>query len=211
MSRYVNVNLNLKRKSFDMDQVKHLYEVKATTFENSSTCCDALNEKNSVKRKCNKVQSKIWRDNQDEEVPTKTTLVKLNLKQFLNELTEKENDRNDNLSHFSADTANSRAKSQSVLMLNENCQLNFASSIDSGQLKKMTVNKSVEMCHLCEKRVYLMERESVMSFLLHKSCFKCSYCSRALRHGSYSYTRNSSSLKCKLSIVGSSDLILKID
>ena len=51
------------------------------------------------------------------------------------------------------------------------------------------------MCYICNKKVYLMERQTVMDIFMHNNCFKCSYCARALRKGFYSYLKDPVSLK----------------
>ena len=52
-------------------------------------------------------------------------------------------------------------------------------------------------CYMCDKKVYLMERQSVMDFFLHVNCFRCSYCARNLRHGFYTHLKDPVTLKCK--------------
>ncbi|KAJ1523620.1 hypothetical protein ONE63_001463 [Megalurothrips usitatus] len=47
-----------------------------------------------------------------------------------------------------------------------------------------------EMCHFCNKRVYLMERLSAEGRFFHRGCFRCEYCSTTLRLGSYAFDRD---------------------
>ena len=47
-----------------------------------------------------------------------------------------------------------------------------------------------EACHFCQKRVYLMERMSAEGKYFHRGCFRCEYCSTALRLGGYSFVRD---------------------
>lgn len=47
-----------------------------------------------------------------------------------------------------------------------------------------------EMCHFCNKRVYLMERLSAEGKFFHRGCFRCEYCSTTLRLGSYAFDRD---------------------
>ncbi|BES99796.1 Hypothetical protein NTJ_12613 [Nesidiocoris tenuis] len=46
-----------------------------------------------------------------------------------------------------------------------------------------------ENCHFCHKRVYLMERLSAEGRFFHRGCFRCQYCSTALRLGNYAFDR----------------------
>ncbi|XP_075230340.1 molecule interacting with CasL isoform X2 [Lycorma delicatula] len=47
-----------------------------------------------------------------------------------------------------------------------------------------------EICHFCNKRVYLMERLSAEGRFFHRGCFRCEYCSTTLRLGSYAFDRD---------------------
>ncbi|XP_012255532.2 F-actin-monooxygenase Mical isoform X2 [Athalia rosae] len=47
-----------------------------------------------------------------------------------------------------------------------------------------------EMCHFCNKRVYLMERLSAEGKFFHRGCFRCEYCSTSLRIGSHMFDRD---------------------
>ncbi|KAI4497933.1 hypothetical protein M0802_007049 [Mischocyttarus mexicanus] len=46
-----------------------------------------------------------------------------------------------------------------------------------------------EMCHFCNKRVYLMERLTAEGKYFHRGCFRCEYCSTSLRIGNHTYDR----------------------
>ncbi|XP_076546406.1 molecule interacting with CasL isoform X2 [Osmia lignaria lignaria] len=46
-----------------------------------------------------------------------------------------------------------------------------------------------EMCHFCNKRVYLMERLSAEGKFFHRGCFRCEYCSTSLRIGNHTFDR----------------------
>ncbi|XP_014262535.1 F-actin-monooxygenase Mical isoform X1 [Cimex lectularius] len=46
-----------------------------------------------------------------------------------------------------------------------------------------------EMCHFCNKRVYLMERLNAEGKFFHRGCFRCQYCSTSLRLGNYAFDR----------------------
>ncbi|XP_076758682.1 molecule interacting with CasL isoform X4 [Xylocopa sonorina] len=47
-----------------------------------------------------------------------------------------------------------------------------------------------EMCHFCNKRVYLMERLSAEGKFFHRGCFRCEYCSISLRIGNHTFDRD---------------------
>ncbi|KAK0177651.1 hypothetical protein PV328_001685 [Microctonus aethiopoides] len=46
-----------------------------------------------------------------------------------------------------------------------------------------------EMCHFCNKRVYLMERLTTEGKFFHRGCFRCEYCSTSLRIGNHTFDR----------------------
>ncbi|KAG7211474.1 hypothetical protein KM043_010752 [Ampulex compressa] len=46
-----------------------------------------------------------------------------------------------------------------------------------------------ELCHFCNKRVYLMERLSAEGKFFHRGCFRCEYCSISLRIGNHTFDR----------------------
>ncbi|XP_076636191.1 molecule interacting with CasL isoform X2 [Colletes latitarsis] len=47
-----------------------------------------------------------------------------------------------------------------------------------------------EVCHFCNKRVYLMERLSAEGKFFHRGCFRCEYCSTSLRIGNHTFDRD---------------------
>ncbi|XP_032457373.1 F-actin-monooxygenase Mical isoform X4 [Nasonia vitripennis] len=47
-----------------------------------------------------------------------------------------------------------------------------------------------EMCHFCDKRVYLMERLTAEGKSFHRGCFRCEYCSTSLRIGNHTFDRD---------------------
>lgn len=47
-----------------------------------------------------------------------------------------------------------------------------------------------EVCHFCEKRVYLMERLTAEGKSFHRGCFRCEYCSTSLRIGNHTFDRD---------------------
>ncbi|XP_014469225.1 PREDICTED: protein-methionine sulfoxide oxidase Mical isoform X2 [Dinoponera quadriceps] len=46
-----------------------------------------------------------------------------------------------------------------------------------------------EICHFCNKRVYLMERLTAEGKFFHRGCFRCEYCSISLRIGNHTFDR----------------------
>ncbi|KAK7790107.1 hypothetical protein R5R35_007081 [Gryllus longicercus] len=46
-----------------------------------------------------------------------------------------------------------------------------------------------EICHFCNKRVYLMERLSAEGKFFHRGCFRCEYCGTGLRQNNYLFDR----------------------
>lgn len=53
----------------------------------------------------------------------------------------------------------------------------------------LPVRSGSEVCHFCQKRVYVVERMSAEGKFFHRSCFRCDYCNILLRMGSYVYVR----------------------
>ncbi|KAG5340681.1 MICAL monooxygenase, partial [Acromyrmex heyeri] len=53
----------------------------------------------------------------------------------------------------------------------------------------LPVQGGSEMCHFCNKRVYLMERLSAEGKFFHRGCFRCEYCSISLRIGNHTFDR----------------------
>ena len=39
------------------------------------------------------------------------------------------------------------------------------------------------LCRVCQKRVYAMEKVIADEVIYHKTCFKCNHCKRVLRYG----------------------------
>jgi hypothetical protein len=48
---------------------------------------------------------------------------------------------------------------------------------------------SSDVCFFCEKKVYLMERQSAEGVFFHRPCFRCSHCKCQLQVGNYAYSR----------------------
>ena len=52
------------------------------------------------------------------------------------------------------------------------------------------------VCRLCDKKVFLMERLTVESKLFHRICFKCSVCGIQLKTSTYEYDRATGLFYC---------------
>ena len=50
-------------------------------------------------------------------------------------------------------------------------------------------------CYFCQKKVYLMERQSAEGVFFHRSCFRCHHCQMQLKIGNYSYSRGTGNEK----------------
>ncbi|XP_071359121.1 protein-methionine sulfoxide oxidase mical3b-like isoform X3 [Trachinotus anak] len=53
-----------------------------------------------------------------------------------------------------------------------------------------------DVCFLCKKRVYVMERVSAEGLFFHRSCFQCDYCSDTLRLAAYAYDQHNGRFYC---------------
>lgn len=47
-----------------------------------------------------------------------------------------------------------------------------------------------QVCSVCQKRLYVMERLSAEGFFFHRGCFQCCQCRRTLRLGNYSFNQS---------------------
>lgn len=68
-----------------------------------------------------------------------------------------------------------------------------------------SVNGPLTLCYVCNEKVFLMERQTVLDCTMHATCFRCSYCSRILRNGYYNYSKDplQPNSKCTLSFTNS--------
>ncbi|CAJ1049641.1 F-actin-monooxygenase MICAL2 isoform X6 [Xyrichtys novacula] len=57
---------------------------------------------------------------------------------------------------------------------------------------------SGDRCHLCEKRVYMVERVCAEGLYFHKECFLCSTCGSTLRLGAHAFDSEQGKLYCQL-------------
>ncbi|XP_026234314.1 F-actin-monooxygenase MICAL2 isoform X2 [Anabas testudineus] len=63
---------------------------------------------------------------------------------------------------------------------------------------RRTFPSSVDKCHSCERRVYMVERVCAEGLYFHRECFRCSTCSSALRQGAHAFDSERGKLFCKL-------------
>nr|XP_046243432.1 F-actin-monooxygenase MICAL2 isoform X7 [Scatophagus argus] len=69
--------------------------------------------------------------------------------------------------------------------------------LKSGSVRR-TFPSSGDKCHLCERRVYMVERVCAEGLYFHRECFRCSTCSSALRQGAHAFDSEHGKLYCKL-------------
>ncbi|TNM91454.1 hypothetical protein fugu_019834 [Takifugu bimaculatus] len=53
-----------------------------------------------------------------------------------------------------------------------------------------------QVCSVCQKRLYVMERLSAEGFFFHRGCFLCCQCRRTLRLGNYSFNQSNRRFYC---------------
>ncbi|XP_056879350.1 protein-methionine sulfoxide oxidase mical3b-like isoform X2 [Takifugu flavidus] len=53
-----------------------------------------------------------------------------------------------------------------------------------------------QVCSVCQKRLYVMERLSAEGFFFHRGCFQCCQCRRTLRLGNYSFNQSNRRFYC---------------
>ncbi|XP_056223929.1 protein-methionine sulfoxide oxidase mical3b isoform X2 [Seriola aureovittata] len=100
-----------------------------------------------------------------------------------------------------------KLKSQSVDTKDEQCIQMYTVGVSS--LAEQIANRSQpqeevssfavscsDVCFLCKKRVYVMERVSAEGLFFHRSCFQCDYCSSTLRLAAYAYDQHSGRFYC---------------
>nr|XP_033784201.1 F-actin-monooxygenase MICAL2 isoform X2 [Geotrypetes seraphini] len=54
-----------------------------------------------------------------------------------------------------------------------------------------------DICYFCNKRVYVMERQSAEGHFFHRECFRCHFCSTTIRLGVYAYDVDEGKFYCK--------------
>uniref|UniRef100_A0AAQ6AJM0 F-actin monooxygenase n=1 Tax=Amphiprion ocellaris TaxID=80972 RepID=A0AAQ6AJM0_AMPOC len=59
--------------------------------------------------------------------------------------------------------------------------------LTQGSSVRRVFPQSGDKCHLCEKRVYMVERVCAEGLYFHRECFRCSTCSSALRQGAQAF------------------------
>ncbi|XP_076143144.1 F-actin-monooxygenase mical2b isoform X2 [Alosa pseudoharengus] len=55
-----------------------------------------------------------------------------------------------------------------------------------------------ELCHACNRRVYVVERISAEGLFFHRECFRCDTCSASLSQGRHAFDSETGKLYCKL-------------
>ncbi|XP_038154618.1 F-actin-monooxygenase MICAL2 isoform X4 [Cyprinodon tularosa] len=67
-----------------------------------------------------------------------------------------------------------------------------------GSSIKRTFSQSVDKCHMCSKRVYMVERVCAEGLYFHRECFRCSTCNCSLPQGAHAFNSQEGKLYCKL-------------
>uniref|UniRef100_A0A3P8STF7 F-actin monooxygenase n=1 Tax=Amphiprion percula TaxID=161767 RepID=A0A3P8STF7_AMPPE len=78
------------------------------------------------------------------------------------------------------------------------CLSSLYFSCFQGSSVRRVFPQSGDKCHLCEKRVYMVERVCAEGLYFHRECFRCSTCSSALRQGAQAFHSEEGKLYCKL-------------
>ncbi|XP_029904320.1 F-actin-monooxygenase MICAL2 isoform X1 [Myripristis murdjan] len=58
--------------------------------------------------------------------------------------------------------------------------------------------QSGDMCHSCERRVYMVEKVCAEGLYFHRECFRCDTCNSPLRQGAHAFDSEHGKLYCKL-------------
>ncbi|XP_046897542.1 F-actin-monooxygenase MICAL2 isoform X8 [Hypomesus transpacificus] len=69
--------------------------------------------------------------------------------------------------------------------------------------------QSGDKCHVCERRVYVVERISAEGLYFHRECFRCDTCGSALRQGGHAFDSEQGKLYCKLHFTQRKNGIIK--
>jgi len=72
-----------------------------------------------------------------------------------------------------------------------------ASSLEKKPVTQSSFGKGQDMCHICGKCVYIMEKKTLLKYVIHRSCFKCEYCDRTLSDNFYKYNLDTTNNTCK--------------
>ena len=79
---------------------------------------------------------------------------------------------------------------------------NLSSKIDTNINKPKPLNEAwshgKDICHICGKCVYIMEKKTLLKYVIHRSCFKCEYCDRTLSDNYYKYNIDATSNTCNI-------------
>nr|XP_018895758.1 PREDICTED: protein-methionine sulfoxide oxidase Mical isoform X3 [Bemisia tabaci] len=130
------------------------------------------------------VERKLLRKSKDDENAKKYAEIDLSLKKLTQKIkdgsTLEQGERGANkVSAMAAQLTKAVEPEKSVLQ-----KSNSKSSL------VVPAGSASELCHFCNKRVYLMERLSAEGRFFHRGCFRCEYCSITLRLGNYAFDRD---------------------
>lgn len=146
----------------------------------------------------------------DEETASKYAEIDMSLKQLEKKIKEGATLEAGKVSAMAAQLANKNQQEAEKSSIQRSVRISYILyTIDSNFLSKETTatvffisfqnsrpalvlpaQGGSEMCHFCNKRVYLMERLSAEGRFFHRGCFRCEFCSTTLRLGSYSFDRD---------------------
>ncbi|XP_053720324.1 F-actin-monooxygenase mical2b isoform X6 [Synchiropus splendidus] len=93
---------------------------------------------------------------------------------------------------FHSKSIREKAVHLSGMFSGDNC------AVIKGNSVRRSLPQSVDKCHLCKRRVFMVERISADGLFFHRECFKCTACRSAIRQGSHSYDSEQGKLYCKL-------------
>ncbi|KAM9817672.1 F-actin-monooxygenase MICAL2 [Neosynchiropus ocellatus] len=93
---------------------------------------------------------------------------------------------------FHSKSIREKADHLSGMFSGDNCALIKGNSV------RRSLPQSVDKCHLCKRRVFMVERISADGLFFHRECFRCTACRSAIRQGSHSYDSEQGKLYCKL-------------
>ncbi|XP_028440839.1 protein-methionine sulfoxide oxidase mical2b isoform X4 [Perca flavescens] len=95
---------------------------------------------------------------------------------------------------------NPKGITQKSIVRSESCPTGAASYI-----KECVVRKDLppglggsDICHFCNKRVYVMERLSAEGYFFHRECFRCDICNSTLRLGGHIFDSQEAKFYCKM-------------
>ncbi|KAM8877360.1 F-actin-monooxygenase MICAL2 isoform 6-T7 [Synchiropus picturatus] len=93
---------------------------------------------------------------------------------------------------FHSKSIREKAVHLSGMFSGDNC------AVIKGNSVRRSLPQSVDKCHLCKRRVFMVERISADGLFFHRECFRCTACRSTIRQGSHSYDSEQGKLYCKL-------------